>query len=322
MTKEKSQITKKCHYVPKFYLNNFSINEKIYAYKRNGEIIEKSTYDIAIKNNFYTTEDKKTGKKTDDIEKIFEKLENVSAPIIQRIIETEEIVLSDEQKARMIELVSNLYTRNLYFQDKLKNMLAGVSEMQAKMLAQNKKILKLYLAKRGHQVGDKQLEILRKKIFDPKNKVKITGGEKLFLKNAITLSLDFLPIIATKKWNLLISKTERIFVTSDNPVILVPPINAQPGQGLGLANANIFLPISPKLGVLLTNEELELEKMMLNRKQVDSCNNHLMFYADRFLFSNLRSKDINERYLKTDRETSKKILIQHPFKLKKSDKKN
>ncbi len=64
----------KNHYVPQFYLKNFSISENqgmVYAYRRDKDPFEVNVNNIAAKNNFYIFTDKNTDKKSDDIEKMF-----------------------------------------------------------------------------------------------------------------------------------------------------------------------------------------------------------------------------------------------------------
>lgn len=82
----------RCHFVPQCYLKRFSITDKsgyLYAYQRRGKPFETKTASVAAKNDLYVFTDKFTGKKNDELEKIFSELESLVAPILEKLaIET------------------------------------------------------------------------------------------------------------------------------------------------------------------------------------------------------------------------------------------
>lgn len=56
----------RCHYVPQFYLKNFSIHKEdgyIFAYQRNKDTIKTTVNSVAAKNDLYVFKNVKRGEK-------------------------------------------------------------------------------------------------------------------------------------------------------------------------------------------------------------------------------------------------------------------
>ena len=85
--------TKKQHYVPKFYLKNFSNNNKAMVYyKATGEIFPKHLSEICVKNHLYENAWKESGSPIgnyvlyNDIENKLCEKEGIFSPIINMIL--------------------------------------------------------------------------------------------------------------------------------------------------------------------------------------------------------------------------------------------
>ena len=117
------------------------------------------------------------------------------------------------------------------------------------------------------------------------------------------------PIIRHKEWHLLDSKTSRVFITSDNPVVLLPPENYDPRLGLGVMNALIALPLSPRRCLFLTNGKGTSGVRMLGRESVMAINQWTILRAHKQVFSNLKSEDIRIPFDKTTAGHNTKVHV-------------
>src|SRR5436853_7264333 len=89
------------HYVPQFYLKNFSISSKpdfVWVYRRdNQEPKDIHVSRIAAVKGFYRATSAETGEKTERIEGMFAEIEGEVAPIIKTLVSGNDIWLSNYQ---------------------------------------------------------------------------------------------------------------------------------------------------------------------------------------------------------------------------------
>jgi hypothetical protein len=300
---EKKMEQKRHHYIPRCYLKNFTFdsNKKfLYAYQYKGKIIKTSISDIAVKKNLYTFLDKRTKQKTTIIEKMFAEIENAVCPVLRKIIKEQDIKLNDNEKAFLSQFVALLATRTPAFDLWQRNLEIEVMKKICQEIAKNPNALKQNFENAGIKIKDnKDFEEMRKSIleFDKHFKVEIEGGKSYFFQRAIELACNHLaPIIFYKKWHLLINHTSRAFITSDNPVTFqrskgVPwPFNS------GFAGGVIILTLSPNICLLLRNISLKEQIISVNRAQVEKINRSVMLFAEKYIYANLKSKDIKQAY--------------------------
>lgn len=314
----------RCHYVPQFYLKNFSIHKEdgyIYAYRRNENVIKTTVNSVAAKNDLYVFTDIKTGKKSDELEKTFSRLEGICKPIIDKIIAgTPLIELTNSNRNAMAEFLSCMFVRNLSYREMQKNLFIEFSKLQLKLLASNeenfKKTLENIAKEKGETRDEKEIEEIRKSVlnFDENFKIGTGKNEDYFLRQSIESWMEISEYIFHKEWHVLdCSGSSRVFATSDNPVVILRPENLLPPHGVGIANGHIVMPISPKKCLLLINGNENPSIIKINRKAVDYINKHLMFFAHQFIYSNLLSRDIESGFNETKDGESERIIINSPI---------
>jgi hypothetical protein len=306
----------KCHYVPQFYLKNFSVQERagyVYAYRRNGESFNVKTENIAAKNDMYLFKDKNTGEESDEVERIFSQLESLIAPVISKIILKKKIELTEEQRVVLSEFISYLRTRNLAFRKTQKGILTKLFSLQLKSQAKDKnrweKHVKEVLG--GKRIEDLDLEKLRSDAVNFDNKFVVDYGNKnddFFLKYALLVGKSLVPFVFEKRWHLVECISSRKFITSDNPVSVIKSDYSPKSRGAGLSNGYLLVPLSPDTAILMSNGKRALpEKIKAGRDMVDYFNKHTMFFAHKFIFSNFASKEFKNQFSKT--EEGNKIIM-------------
>lgn len=307
----------RCHYVPQFYIKNFSISSKsenIYAYRRKFKPFETTTKSIAAKNDLYVFTDKYTGKKNNEIEKMFSWLEGLTSPVIEKINSGVPLLkLTNTEHNILAEFIAYLHVRNLSFREKQKNIASAAVKMQLQFLAQNDKEFKRALKETGHATED--MGKMREYALNFDKHFRIDWGKKnndYFLKQALLLALEISPKIFHKEWHIVDNQTSRIFITSDNPVTLMRPLNLPPFYGLGILNSHIVVPMSPTKALLLRFTGKKVGDPMVlkaNRDFVISVNRYIMYYANKFVYANLLSKDIEKEFSLTEEGKSERIIV-------------
>jgi hypothetical protein len=317
------------HYVPQFYLKNFSISNRedfIYAYKRNKEIFDTKIKNIAVTKDIYTYKHEKIGK-SDVIEKIFAEMEYKTSTIIKKLIETNNPKLTEDEKTDMAFFISRLYLSNLSTETKIKNFIIEANELLMDRIVKNRRLFKKYLKKLGIKMKWRNNTNEYKKIALEKISEEFSKKEYFFL-TILECIPKLVPIIINKNWYILESSSPRIFVTSDNPVSLFrtkglpenfkfPMLYGNNILSLPLLHFfiklafvidTIVLPISPKRCLLLVKWE-EDNIVEAPRYIVDKINKNTAFFANKFIFSNIESKDIWNMFNETAESEYEKFKI-------------
>ena len=210
---------KKHHYVPKFYLKNFSIDNlsiNVYNITRSKTIHQANLKNQCYKDYFYGKDDK--------VEKVLGGIEGVAASIFRTIIKEKKPPrpLTIEYM-RLMLFVLIQHGRTTYAVDAMNEM---TDTLAKKLLSANKSF------------NREDIENL---------KVSITEAGALSVANATSalhLTLDL-------QCKILMAKEGAEFITSDNPAVLynqlfeeLPYMSA---IGLACKGLQIFLPISPSI---------------------------------------------------------------------------
>lgn len=308
----------KHHYVPQFYLRNFtpSPGEKdVFVYKRAEKPFRSGIINLATSNNFYSIKDEETGAKDETIEHFFSQLEGATKPIIDKVIHDKRIGLTNDERVTFTHFLGFLYVRNQTFRQKTKNFYSEIMKQTMAFAAHDKELFSRSLKKAvTENITEKQLEETRELALSGEYDIGYKE-EDHFIGATLSLAKDIMPLFWGKNWRIITTTTSRSFVTSDNPISIAPPRNyiKHPLGGLGLLEADIYLPLSPDTVLFCTNNEEWPDTIELKREWVDSTNKLTAQFAQKFLFANVESKDISDIFSKTNEGDSTKIYTDNSF---------
>ncbi len=221
---------KRQHYVPQFYLKNFSeTKSSISTFNLEKKILIKnaSIRDMCKKEKFYGDDNKVENFLNDEIEQ-------KSADIIKRIIETNEFPTSQDDLIKLLMFILVSEARNLKSGDSTSKLYDFFAK---KMLEGDPEFNKL----------DIDLDTLEIKLNTPTNYL-------------IYQALRSVPLILDLEGVIILNDTsDRMFITSDNPMVRYNSFymskNYQNrGYGLVTRGLQLFMPISPKVCLLLYDE--------------------------------------------------------------------
>lgn len=310
MAKEK----KNQHYVPEFYLKNWTIEGKnqIYVYdKKTKKSFLTNVNNVASERYFYdidwlgilTDEDLKTcGIHKEDVENLAKEqfLENFFANDIEGDFKNRITSIIDRVSKMNRWEIRNCFFLNIpdkvYLSYHLSLQLLRVKAMRSRMEEESdciEQILRDIGA--SNQVVEKytirnnQISYLQSKMIADKNVIK-----------------DFILSFCDLTWVLLVNRTNLPFFTSDNPIgtqahIQHPFLSM---RGLKSPGVEVFFPLSPQILLLMLDGKyhklLNYERTIREIDLVDVIEyyNSLQFYeSERYFFSNTNDFSIADKIL-------------------------
>jgi len=277
------------HYVPQFYLKNFRISNtkaSIYVYFRNGEIKQKNISNIASKGHMYNFVDK-NGEINRKLEKAFSTIEYDNQSIIQKILESKSISITEDEHQRLSYFISTLYVRGLAYRDKLTATHDAAIKTMMGLTAESKEAFhrtaKQFLP---NTTSTEKIESARLSFLDGTYRIEHDPNEilRLALKSAETIY----PYILNKKLSLLKRTGDHFFATSDNPVIIgrdSPRKDSYIVGNGGLIYSSVILTLSPDYCLFISPQDDIPENIEVQNEDVDEVNYLLAFYAERMIFA-------------------------------------
>lgn len=272
MTEQKKKAeTKNQHYVPQFYLRYFSVDKKnvgAYTLKSGKNIPSAPIKGQASKDYFYSD--------SMEMEKALGDLEACAIKVVDKIISDPTEPLSKEDKNTLFEFTV---------------IQLGRTEAQAQVVEAIHKIPELF-SERLTNIGEPDLgKMLKDKFSD------LIGESPSFpAVFSVGAYAGISDVIRDLDVKVLINRTDKAFITSDNPVAKYDQFMERMKlgtYGLRSRGLQIFFPLSPRRGVMyydpecykLGHEEKEYvevdqEKDIDELNKLTACNSDEVLYYD------------------------------------------
>jgi Protein of unknown function (DUF4238) len=299
---------KKQHFVPRFYLRNFSLNGtgnkiSLFNFSASKYVPCANLYDQAYKNYFYG-EDL-------TIENALADLEKEASKIINGILKNTIPERSSDEHHILLTFILFLRERTVYAADRL------------------------------NEVFDKLMKSIASE--DPEVPLEIDRFNFVLtqpVQQALANIAGVIPLALDLKFKLIVNQSNEAFITSDHPVVFYnqffEPRKISEGKtGIASKGLEIFLPLSPthlliffdddvyKIGtknstVVYVNDKKDIEK--LNLLQCVNCDKNLYFnhnvkedqvrqLAKKSLCFRRQTKAEIEKYLQRDAEKGQRTLL-------------
>lgn len=227
------------HYVPQFYMRNFSDDGKmigVYLLKDKRYIPKAPIKNQASKDYMYS--------KDPTMENALSDLEGLADETIKKIISKPKEKLEGKDKEILLVFTLLQFGRTIAQTEKLQDLTDNACKQRLKAEI-NQKI--------GKEIDDKLPspfeEVWDKMVFQLPNPG-IYG---------VGLCAKLLPMCSDLRYKLLINKTGIDFVTSDNPTCMYDSYLERMEDysvGLVLRGIEIYLPLSPKLAIMYYDKEV------------------------------------------------------------------
>lgn len=274
------------------FLKNFSPNNKdLWVFDRvKKEYRHQNTVQIASENKFYNYQLK--GGKEENLEDVFSQMESLAKPILDKIINKQQI--TGQEKADLSMFLAVLRVRIPDFKKWTEESGEKFYKKLNKITFSNRDHVEGIAKKMGKKLTKKEVDDLIDFATD-ETRYTVKFPQNYWLGIMLKMSLDIADLFIDSNWKIYYFDKKFALVTSDNPVILVPPKNYHPFYGYGLATPGTRKVISLTSNICLVMGELNRDPLIIcedtNNKDLSRWFNRITAVnSDRFVYSPDRSK--------------------------------
>lgn len=282
---------KRHHYISQFFLKYFSQDGiNLWVFDRlKKEYRLQGIKQTAFENKFYTYTVKG---KEENLENLFGIIEGLAKPILDKLIRKTEITMQEKADFSMF-----LATLRVRIPDFKKWTEEGGEKMYKKInefTFSNREYIEAMIKKSGKEINKKQIDELVEFATDgSRYDVKFPPG--YWIKTMLRLSLDVANIFIDSNWDIYHFDRRYALITSDNPVVLVPPKSYDPFWGFGLLTPGTVKAVSLSSNVCLVAKELTKDPEIVHKDPSGKdfsrwFNKITAVNSDRFVFSPEKGK--------------------------------
>ncbi len=299
----------KDHYVPQFYLRNFEIThtssriqpKHIYSYKRGFSPIPLPIQSVACELDFDTFAETELDAET--YNKLLKMAEDVSPSIISKIIQNPVFSISDIEKEAMSWFIALLVIRTptahkFLTEDILSFYRNTLKPKIQKECAFNKQEIYRIVKLEEPSSTDEEIEDTIKFFSEDKFDWEFVSKDnnKAYVRGFGVANINFVVNdLMSKNWHLLVIEDDSFFITSDNPVSFLFP-RIQIIENTRLRDCPIFLPLSSKKALYIHHYKFFGNTISLRKNQVDCFVKETARHAKDYLYSNVKSKEIENLF--------------------------
>ncbi len=303
------------HYVPQFYLNNFTKNRsgRLIAYRRDGTPITGHSRDFCGENEFYSFADH-NGKLNRCVEEMFSNFETSWARTIGRLLivqDADELTMAEREDVAFF--LAFLRTRDRRFREHMKNLADLTTKVQFRVAVSDEESLKRALSEYEKKLSDEEVKEIRDTILDDGYTVEYP--EAYWIQQSLLMALQAFPFILEKDhWQLVrVDYPREALITSDSPVAILRPPDTNPLEGVGVINGILYVPLAPDTCLFLHDSaKVSASLAKLDGEKVRYLNGHQMFNAYRFVFSDIYYSDVSSVFKKTRQGDGHKVVAHGP----------
>jgi hypothetical protein len=275
------------HFVSDFYLRQFSPYGQpglIYVYRKDCAPELEPIKKTACADDYYAK----------SVDRKLSRSEISSAEILKRLIIDSPSLLSQDDRQRLAYFIGLLANRTPRSQQHLHSGHATVAASLEEYCSDREFFFHSEKQK-GYTGTDEELELRRLAYIEGAKESHIqfqpTKSNDELMKIAFELAQDTARILEVRQWHILESTTSRVFVTCDNPVVIIQTDHQSRQLQRWLRNGSVLLPLSPGR-TLLIDEVRGNSVFEVSRQDVDRINNCVIANAYMEVYSNWHSKDI------------------------------
>lgn len=275
------------HYISQFFLKNFSPNRStLWVFDRvKKEIRYQDIKKIASQNKLYSY--KKKGGEEKNLEDLLCKVEDLSKPIIDKLISKSEITM--QEKADLSLFLALLKVRVPSFKKWTEKSGERFYKDYNQIVFSNRDYVEAQLKRSGNTLTKKEVDDLIVFATD-KNRYSVKFPSNYWLGTMLKLSSDLADIFIDSDWDVYHFDKEFALVSSDNPVILIPPKHFDKFFGYGFGTPGTTKIISLSSNMCLVTKDMVKNPLIVHIDSSDKLiwkyfNKFISINSDRFIFS-------------------------------------
>ena len=287
------------HFIPQFYLRNFQIPGRegwIYSYRRGTKPKALAIRSVACEDNYYTLTGESVTVPRDTPDQFFKAGETVAAPIIKRLLTASKLDLRPDERMAVAIFIGYLAQRTPLARLRAVNIHLAQFKQKLQHFAQHKDEWANALVNEMKLVETQEkAEEYRRFYLEPdKNfNFNLKGEVEDFSLQQVFKSGDFLArMLLRKHWSLVESPASELFVTSDNPFLVLVPKPYIPGMEVSPRNSDCLFPISPQRALFLSNTFQHVGIYRFGKKRMASWLNQFIWFGYERIFASFSSNYI------------------------------
>lgn len=240
---------KRQHYLPQFYLENFSKDGLVAVYDRESDHTQlQQPVNTGVIGHFYTMVDAE-GRKRFEIEQLLSQYESKCKPVIDRLAERSGLNADERSDLAIFVALAAMRTPDIVDSVKAINSDLIRNLMRRMFCDADDVALRLRQKAPYAEMTEDELAAQASKMVEmaQTDGVKVQTDQRWAVSTAIQTALQIAPIFSGKNWVVIHSDDpRRSFITSDSPVLLASVKSRADGLygfGFGSADALVFFPM-------------------------------------------------------------------------------
>jgi hypothetical protein len=293
MGKPASQTSRKQHYVPEMYLSGFENSKKqcFVVDASEAKTFTPPAKGIAAQRDFNLIE--APGVPPDALEAELGKFESVIAPAIKRVRQSGNFGEDGEDREDVINLITLLAVRNPRSRADMTRIYTNLFQAMVVLPFEKKERWEEWVGQMkaaGKWPAAKPADFEGHKKYVEENKDTLKPHQNFTLEQELNVLPEIYPYFDARRWRILKAKDGTGgFVTTDHPVCVHRPLDGinygqQYAPGLGLADRDILLSLSPKVALIGRLEGAE-DVMEVGRHNVASFNATIIGFAMKQIYA-------------------------------------
>lgn len=276
---------KRHHYLPQFYLGRFCRNNKLWVFDREKkEFRQQTPNNTAVKTNYYSVEEKDGGKRT-EIEAMLSQIESHAKQVIDKLLAREAI--TEDEKQILSIFMAFMMNRVPDFEKSVNSMEKHMIQLMADMMFSDEKRVQSLMDEQERSTGE-EFDTSAKELVDfhKRRQYEIIVNRNMSLRLMLDVSMELSRYFGLMDWGVFHAPEKKSFITTDNPLILVPPVDHKPeflGVGIITKGARKVFPLSQKACLIMFDHGAHLEHRDADINLVRNINLSLTSRADRFV---------------------------------------
>lgn len=293
-----TEAARRHHYVPACYLKHFAVPQdrfvgRLHAYDRmTGKAWPTTPDKSAHERDFYRVDVE--GEHANLAEGAYGALETRFAPTLANVVERGTLPKdSDVAMHELFAFVASQAVRTPRIRETQERFHNDTAMLYLHTLADNKDVFLREVRESEPGMSEADAEEMYQTHLEFLNAkgARIVMDQTTLVRESLEWAGDIEDFLAMRSWILGVAPADTMFITTDDPVHLVPsgrdaPKNPLWSPGFGDPYTNVVVPLSPRLMLMgLPYEFTARARVRLSRPDVASMNMDLAMSAYRFIYS-------------------------------------
>lgn len=268
-------------------------------YRRGRKPCQVAIRSTASEADFYTLKSPNPGISHTAPDEFLKSIESKAAPIIKRLLTTLRLELSEDETIIIAAFVATLTIRTPMARERAKNSYLSMRMKLLQDLAEDPQEYHKIVAQLNLTKTWEEAENIRKQFLNIEEAIKMTlTGEvdDFTLQRSFNTGELLAQMLIRKHWVLIQAPSKHMFVTSDNPFVLLVPDAYIPGMDVNPINAECLFPISPQRAILFSNKLKFKTVYKLSKERMKSLAWQTITFGYESVFASFSSDYIQEEF--------------------------